>query len=186
VPAVGADPAQPAGRYDKLSRRFLYSQYVLWSSSVSSDLAVMTYEGVDPAAVYRWDQWQKTFSEPPIWDEDHWSWNYMAHPVMGSLSYLSFRDRGGSWLEGFLGTALNSVIYEYVIIGAVQQPSYNDMIVTPISGALIGEGIYRMNKRFVRDRYLNVWERIAVTICDPYEVVFHRFNYSRMARRAYR
>jgi len=178
--------AESGARYDNFGSRFVYSQCILWPSSVATDLAVIHNEGFHPREAYSWSQWERTFNEPPFRDEDHWSWNYLAHPFMGSTSYLAYRNCGGSWFEGFIGAALNSVIYEYAIAGAMQQPSYNDMIITPILGSILGESTYRLNRWFVKDRYLTILERIAVTLLDPFEVIYHRFNYRKMAGTAYR
>jgi len=186
--APEAADVQPAhfARCDNFGRRFLYSQHILWPTSVGSDVLVMLIEDVDVNMMYSADQWKQTFSEPPVFDGDHWSWNYGAHPAMGAFSYMSYRNRGGSWAESLLGAALNSVIYEYLIAGAIQQPSINDMLVTPLLGGLAGEAAYRLKKRLVRDRRLNGWEKIVLSVTDPFEVLYYGFDYRRMARAAYR
>ena len=105
---------------------------------------------------------------------------------MGATSYLTYRNRQGSRLEGFLGSSLNSLIYEYLIAGGTQPPSLNDMIVTPIAGSLLGEGLYQFKKLLLKDGYLSTFEKILVTIADPAEAFYFGFNYQKMCAYRYR
>ncbi|MCK9324602.1 MAG: DUF3943 domain-containing protein [Bacteroidales bacterium] len=164
-------------------KRFLYSQTVLWPSAFAGHAYVLITEGHTIKEVFNWNQYVPTFTMPPVWDDDHWSWNYEAHAYMGSLSYLAYRNRDAHWLEAAAGTALNSLIYEYVIAGGTQRPSYQDMILTPTLGSLLGEGLYQLKKRvFLRDKRLNTLEKILVTITDPFEVFYFGFDYNKLAR----
>jgi len=181
---------QPEGIWfkhpDNTGKRFLYSQCILWPSSLASHVAVYIKEDVDWSQIVKLSMYKRTFTLPPVWDEDHWSWNYEVHPIMGSFSYLSYRNHGGHWAEAVAGTALNSVIYEYLIAGGTQQPSWNDMIATPLLGSLLGEGIYQAKKLMIRDRYLSWWEKILISVTDPFEVLYYGFDYRKIAAASYR
>jgi hypothetical protein len=142
--------------------------------------------GIDWSKIVTLRKYQRTFTLPPVWDDDHWSWNYEVHPIMGSFSYLAYRNRQAPWYEAFAGSAVNSLIYEYLIAGGTQQPSYNDMIVTPVMGSLLGEGIYQFKKWMLRDKHLKTWEKVAITITDPFEAFYYGFNYKKMIRAKYR
>lgn len=167
-------------------KRFLYSQTILWPASIAAHTYLYIKEDVEVAKAVSLQKYRRTFTLPPVWDSDHWSWNYEVHPVMGSFSYLAYRNRQAHWLEAFAGAALNSAIYEYIIAGGTQQPSYNDLIVTPILGSLLGEGIYQLKKKMLRDHDMKLWEKIVITVTDPFESFYYGFNFNKMSRANYR
>jgi len=164
-------------------RRFAYSQVVLWPSSLGGHL-YLNLKGEKETVT--WDMYRQTFTRPPRWENDPISWNYGAHPIMGSLYYLSYRNKRAHWVEAFAGAAINSAIYEYVIAGGTQRPSANDLIVTPVLGSLLGEGIYQFKKQLLKDHHLSVIEKIAITAADPFEVLYYGFNYNKICRVNYR
>jgi hypothetical protein len=169
-------------------QRFAYSQAILWPTSLSGHfyLYIRQNELGHLGEIYTLRNWKRTFTMPPVWDHDSISWNYGAHPIMGSFSYLSYRNRHAHWAEAVAGTAVNSIIYEYIIAGATQRPSFNDMIVTPIAGSLLGEAIYQVKKRMIGDHRLTTLEKIVITITDPFEVFYYGFNYKKLCRAGYR
>lgn len=164
-------------------RRFAYSQAILWPSSLGGHLYLYIKGDQEIVSL---KTYKRTFTLPPVWDNDSISWNYGVHPIMGSFSYLTFRNKQAHWAEAFAGAAINSAIYEYLIAGGTQQPSINDLIVTPVLGCLLGEGIYQLKKRLLRDHHLNVIEKIAITITDPFEVFYYGFNYRKICKVNYR
>lgn len=168
-------------------KRFLYSQVVLWPSAISAHIGLyIAKDDFDWNNAVRLSMYKKTFTQLPRFDTDHWSWNYEVHPYMGSQSYLAYRNRRASILESFAGTALNSLIYEYVIAGGTQTPSWNDMIATSLGGSILGEGLYQVKKYILRDNYLTVIEKLLITICDPIEVLYFGFNYHKLSQNSYR
>jgi hypothetical protein len=122
-------------------------------------------------------QFKTAFTKAPKYDKDHWSFNFVVHPVMGYISYTTYRNRGGSFLGGFLCSALSSAYYEYFLASWTQRPSYNDMIITPVSGSLLGEGVWQLRKALVRDNHLSTFEKVVLTAIDPIEVVNQKFAY---------
>jgi len=172
---------------ETFSQRFLYSQAILWPSSIAGHIGLyIIKDDFDWSKAVRLSVYERTFTEWPKIDKDHWSWNYEAHPYMGSLSYLTYRNREASIWESAAGSALNSVIYEYVIAGGTQRPSLNDMLVTPIAGSLLGEGLYQLKKYLIRDKNLSLFDKILLTITDPVEVFYFGFNYQKFLRYSYR
>ncbi len=164
-------------------KRFLYSQAILWPSSFAGHVGLyIAKDNFDWSNAVRWSMYKKTFSQAPIIDEDHWSWNYEVHPYMGSVSYLAYRNREASVWESIAGTALNSIIYEFLIAGGTQTPSLNDLIVTPLGGSLLGEAIFQFKKILLKDRYLSLFEKILITILDPVEVLYYGFNYQKLTQ----
>ncbi|MFH0761672.1 MAG: DUF3943 domain-containing protein [Bacteroidota bacterium] len=168
---------------DNMGKRFLYSQAIEWPSSVGAHIVLWIRQGPEEISL---KTYRRTFTLPPVWDNDHWSWNYEVHPIMGSFSYLAYRNRQAHWAEAIAGTAINSVIYEYLIAGGTQQPSWYDMMSTPILGSLLGEGIYQIKKLMLKDKYLSIWEKIFITVTDPFEAFYYGFNYKKIASVSYR
>lgn len=168
--------------------RFAYSQAILWPSSLAGHLYLYIKEDElgNLPNIYSLKTYKRTFTLPPVWDNDSISWNYGVHPIMGSFSYLAYRNKRAHWAEAIAGTAINSAIYEYVIAGGTQQPSINDLIVTPILGSLLGEGIYQLKKFMLKDQYLNTFEKILLTISDPFEVFYYGFNFHKICKVNYR
>ncbi len=183
---------QPDGIWFKKTNtvfgRFAYSQAILWPSSIGGHFYLYLRDGElgNLDQIYKIKTLRRTFTLPPVWDSDDIQWNYFVHPGMGSFSYLAYRNRGGHWAEAFAGAALNSAIYEYMIAGATQQPSFNDLIVTPILGSILGEGIYLVKKRLLKDHHLSLFEKIFITASDPFEAFYYGFNYRKILNVNYR
>lgn len=191
LPAQNRDSTETEGIWfqntHNFQKRFLYSQTILWPSSIAGHVGLyILKDDFDWSKAVRWSMYKKTFSSFPFIDRDHWSWNYEVHPYMGSISYLCYRNRAASPWQSLAGSALNSVIYEFVIAGGTQPASLNDLIVTPLGGSLLGEGLYQFKKILLKDRYLSPFEKVLVTICDPVEVFYFGFNYQKLARNTYR
>ena len=86
---------------------------------------------------------KRAFNEPPVWDEDHWQINYVGHPYAGSLYYNTIRSQGGTIFNSFLFSAIISTGWEYVYEGVAEQPSIQDLFVTPVVGSILGELIHQ-------------------------------------------
>lgn len=183
---------QPEGIWFKNAnstiKRFAYSQAILWPSANAGHLYLYIRDEQlgNLSNIYSLKTYKKTFTLPPVWDRDSISWNYGVHPIMGSFSYLAYRNRRAHWAEAFAGAAINSAIYEYLIAGGTQQPSINDMIVTPVFGSLLGEGIYQLKKRCLRNSHLNFIEKVFITLTDPFEVFYYGFNFRKISKVKYR
>ncbi len=183
---------QPHGiwfhKTNSVFKRVAYSQAILWPASAAGHLGLYIRDGElgNLSNIYTLRMYKRTFTLPPVWDSDTFSWNYVVHPIMGSFSYLAYRNKRAHWAEAFAGAALNSAIYEYFIAGATQQPSINDMVMTPILGSLLGEGIYQLKKQMLRNRHLGIVEKIVMTVSDPFEVIYYGFNYRKICQVNYR
>jgi len=76
--------------------------------------------------------------QSPHWDHDSAAINYIGHPYFGSAYYARARERGFGELDSFVYAALASAMYEFGTEALFERPSYQDLISTPIGGALIG------------------------------------------------
>jgi Domain of unknown function (DUF3943) len=101
---------------------------------------------------------REAYTQPPIfnarrrffeWDGDRWSINLWGHGLMGSELYLRARQCGHGALPSMAFAAASSAVWEYGFEVWNAHPSVNDLLWTPLGGALIGE------LRFV------VWELAA-------------------------
>ncbi len=87
---------------------------------------------------YSKDQWKENVRNPH-WDDDDFVINYVLHPYWGATYYVRGRERGFSRTQSFFFSAGLSFLYEFGFEAMFEQPSYQDLIVTPVAGSLIGE-----------------------------------------------
>jgi hypothetical protein len=113
------------------------------------------------------EQWSKNVTDP-VWDKDHWAVNYLLHPYWGAGYYIRGRERGFSRRESFWIAALYSTVYEFGIESFLEQPSIQDIIVTPVAGAAVG--LYFENVRHrIRSKSgrLTFSDRMKLGLTDP-------------------
>jgi hypothetical protein len=88
------------------------------------------------------------YTEPPKfdasrrmfeWDGDRWQINLVGHGLMGSELYLRARQCGHGALPSLAFTAAASALWEYGVEVYNARPSANDLVWTPLGGALLGE-----------------------------------------------
>ncbi len=91
---------------------------------------------------------REAYTQPPVfdarrrffeWDGDRWSINLWGHGLMGSELYLRARRCGHGALASLAFTAAASAVWEYGVEVWNAHPSANDLVWTPLGGALIGE-----------------------------------------------
>ena len=65
---------------------------------------------------------------------------------------MSARTQGCSAINSFLyGFAVSTIFWEYGIEAFNEIPSYQDMFITPIVGAIMGEAFYKLKRRILQD-----------------------------------
>jgi Domain of unknown function (DUF3943) len=84
-----------------------------------------------------WSRWWHNV-QSPHWDTDSFGINYIGHPYFGSAYYTRARERGFGEFDSFVYAALASAMYEFGVESLFERPSYQDLFVTPIGGALLG------------------------------------------------
>lgn len=80
-----------------------------------------------------------------VWDSDQWDINYILHPYWGSAYYVRARERGFDENSAFWYSAALSASFEFGFEAFFEEPSLQDLIVTPVAGAFLG--IYFMKLR---------------------------------------
>ncbi len=119
-----------------------------------SSLAAAGLLYIMPESVTKWDRddindifnkWKTRVKQGPIVDGDELWLNYIAHPYFGALYYLQPRMAGFDWhVSALFSFVASSFFWEYGIEGFAEIPSWQDIIITPAFGSLIGEGFYQL------------------------------------------
>ena len=118
------------------------------------------------------DQLRLAFTRPPEFHADRpllesdgdpaWL-NGFGHALFGSEIYGRTRQCGGGPAAAFLATAAASAVWEYGLEAPYKRPSAVDLVWTPLAGALLGEGRFRLH-RWLRSRDAAGW---LLFVVDP-------------------
>ena len=105
----------------------------------------------------------------PVWDDDAWWINYLTHPYWGAAYYIRGRERGLEPMPAFWFSALLSTLFEFGAEALFEQPSYQDLLVTPIAGALIGEYWFAPLRSRIKAKpgRLTGWDKTLLFATDP-------------------
>lgn len=102
---------------------------------------------------YSFRQWEENVSHPS-WDKDDYFINYVLHPYWGAAYYVRARQRNLDRTQSFWYSVLLSTLYEYGVEALFEEPSIQDLVVTPIGAVVLGEYFFKTHKR-IRDRHLD-------------------------------
>ena len=128
-----------------------------------------------PESVSKWTSedkkniWNKWWSnvQSPHWDHDSAAINYIGHPYFGSAYYARARERGFGEFDSFLYSALASAMYEFGVEALFERPSFQDLIVTPIGGALIGLALEPVRTWIKLKPDPKWYDQLILTATDP-------------------
>jgi len=113
------------------------------------------------------DQWRDNVTDV-VWDEDHWAVNYVLHPYWGAGYYIRGRERGFSRKDSFWVAVLYSTIYEFGIESFLEQPSIQDLIVTPVAGTAVGIYFEKVRDRIrSQTEPLSFSDKMKMGLTDP-------------------
>lgn len=128
------------------------------------------------------ERWYKNiFVHNPEIDHDKFIFNYILHPYAGAAYFMSARSCGFSFWGSFLYSFCVSTIgWEFGIEAFMERPSYQDIIITPLVGSILGECMYR-GKRAIVERGYDVAGStfLGHTLCfflDPVNEVIDLFR----------
>jgi hypothetical protein len=106
--------------------------------------------------------------QDPRWDKDDWFVNYIAHPYVGAIYYTRARERGFSKGGSFVFSAVASAAYEFGVEALFEHPSYQDLIVTPVAGALLGAFVFEPIRTRLKLKADRRWyEDVTLFVSDP-------------------
>jgi hypothetical protein len=98
-----------------------------------------------------WQSWRRRMftTDEITFDADHFNTNAAGHPLDGTVFYQIARGNGFGPGASFIWAVIGSTFWEY-FVEIPENPSLNDMILTPGAGAIIGEATYRLGRYFAQ------------------------------------
>ena len=113
-------------------------------------------------------QWHTNVTNP-VWDDDDFYLNYITHPYWGATYYIRGRERGLSRWQSFGYSALLSTLYEFGAEAFFEPVSYQDLIVTPLIGSLIGEYVFSPLRESIRSKPggPDSLDKVVLVLTDP-------------------
>ena len=100
------------------------------------------------------ERWWNHVKKGPVWDKDNMIFNYVLHPYGGAAYYMSARGQGYNTFHSALySAAISTFFWEYGIEAFNEIPSIQDLIITPLAGAVIGEAFYVLKRSIVAGGY---------------------------------
>jgi Domain of unknown function (DUF3943) len=113
------------------------------------------------------DNWVRNVGSPEF-DEDGWPMNYIAHPYWGAAYYIRARERGLGGVLSFAYSAFASASYEFGVEAVFEKPSIQDLIVTPIAGALVGAFVFEPIRQRIKAKPDLAWyDHVGLVVTDP-------------------
>jgi len=154
-----------------------------WRGLGRDTACFLGYQGVVAGILYllpesetQWTSEQKKTSmnrwwenvQYPAWDKDNWYVNYIGHPYFGSIAYIRVRERGFEPFGAFWYAALLSGLYEFGVEALFEQPSYQDLIITPVAGAFLGAFLFEPLRAYIRGKPEQHWyDHLTLAVTDP-------------------
>jgi hypothetical protein len=144
---------------------------------------------VMPESVSGWSSEQKKDYSFSVWwektthpenDSDVFYINYILHPYWGASYFVRARERGFNNWESFGYSTLLSTLFEFGIEAMAEEPSKQDLWVTPVIGSMVG--MYFMHLRGnVRARdiergYRSTGDKWVWVLTDPLGSLNRQFD----------
>jgi hypothetical protein len=121
---------------------------------------------------------ERAFTSPPVFDSDKWYLNYVGHPYQGSLFYNAVRSQNARIWQSSLFCLGQVLVWEYVLESGLEQPSIQDLIVTPLAGIVIGELVHRGTMAMARNGF-RWYEATAVILLNPMFMLNNGLKFAR-------
>jgi len=142
-PAAGTDEDRPVA-----SRPYLHTVVELGAALAGGTVWYLRHgtQGENWGHGFELRTWRrKFFGDDITFDTDHYNTNAIGHPIDGAIYYQIARGNGLGPGASFIASTLASTFWEY-FVEIPEHPSLNDMILTPIGGAVIGEATYQLGR----------------------------------------
>jgi hypothetical protein len=143
---------------------------------------------VMPESVSVTDEQKENFSlsqwwehvQHPTWDGDEFYINYILHPYWGGAYFVRSRERGFSEADSFWYSAALSASYEFGVEAFAEQPSIQDLIVTPVGGWFVGRYFMALREDILAGHdpmtELPFRQRFILAMTDPLGAINHTVN----------
>lgn len=114
------------------------------------------------------DRWRENVTNP-VKDKDAYYNNYLLHPYWGASYYVRGRERGLERGQAFWYSVMMSAIFEYGAEAMVEPVSYQDLVITPVVGSLLGELLFwPVRERILtKDGPLDTTDKVVLVLTDP-------------------
>ena len=126
-----------------------------------------TPEKKDSASFSKW--WDNVSN--PQWDSDAWWINYALHPYWGAGYFVRARLRGYDSTESFWYSVALSSVYEFGVEAIFEEPSIQDIFVTPALGAVLGSAFMNIREdiyaKQLTESGITGWDRFLLGATDP-------------------
>jgi len=181
------DPPSPAGH--SLARLDERSGWAKWNSSlwgvtataISFEVTMLIGFTMLPSEETGWNEpkfrgMKRDLTMGPRVDNDRTYFNYVAHPIDGSEFYMMARNRGCNWWQGFAYAAAMSTFFEFVIESAYEQAAWQDLFITPVSGAALGELRWQIKKSVVDPKSgkpVGALNKFLYVFIDPIDAIYN-------------
>lgn len=159
--------------------------YIPLAETIGSNLGLWSFNKFVTGAEYaniNWNTIKNNFSSGFGWDADDLLTNQFGHPYQGSMYYNSARSLGYNYTESMTVTGMGSLMWEFFMES--ESPAINDFIATTLSGAMLGEMLYRMSSRIIDESVVGkerVLRECLATILNPFRALNRSF-YKRTTR----
>ena len=146
--------------------------------SLGYNAVIMTALILSPEYISQWDketaftkeslkaEYKRTFTTLPELDDDLFLINYVGHPYQGTFYYNSVRSQGAKMWKASLFALMQTLLWEYLWEGGLEQPSIQDLIATPLGGIIFGELAHRATLAMARNGF-TWYEILATCIINP-------------------
>lgn len=126
--------------------------------------------------------WKDNVKAGPVNDDDCFLMNGIMHPWGGAMYYMSARGSGFRCWESFLySSLLSTFMWEYGLEAFAEVPSWQDLIITPVVGSVLGEGFFVLKGKVVKNdrRVLNsrLLGTTSLILMDPINEITDLLGY---------
>ncbi len=127
-------------------------------------------------------RWKDNVRAGPVWDDDDIFFNWIMHPWSGAVYFMSARGSGFNKWESFAYSAVMSTFFwEYGIEAFAEIPSWQDLLITPIVGSVLGEFFFSWKGNIIKNdrRVLNskILGGTSLFIMDPFNMMLDGLGY---------
>jgi hypothetical protein len=129
-----------------------------------------------------WKRWRDNVKNGPVWDHDGFLLNWIMHPYMGGIYYMTARGSGFKRWESFTYSVIMSTFFwEYGVEAFAEKPSWQDLIITPTLGSVIGETFFVLKRKIVQNEKKVLKSRLlggtVLFLMDPFNQILDGVGY---------